>query len=121
MMILAGIGAALMLAADLPVGSAPAPVALPHFPDRVHAFVWRNWTLVPMARLAKVLQAKPQEVRRMGEAMGLPPPPRISADLQRRSALTVIRRNWHLLPYEQLLQLLDWTPEKMAFTLREDD
>src|SRR5579884_4445528 len=33
---------------DLPVGSAPAPVALPHFPDRLHAFVWRNWPLVPI-------------------------------------------------------------------------
>ncbi|MCL5098067.1 MAG: hypothetical protein M1608_11190, partial [Candidatus Omnitrophica bacterium] len=33
----------------------------------------------------------------------------------------MIRRNWHLLPYDQLLELLDWTPEQMAFTLREDD
>jgi hypothetical protein len=120
-MIFAGIGVALMLATDLPMGSAPAPVALPHFPDRVHAFVWRNWTLVPVARLAKVLQARPQEIRRMGEAMGLPPNPAIPSGLQRRSALTIIRRNWHLLPYEQLLQLLDWTPEQMAYTLREDD
>ncbi len=33
----------------------------------------------------------------------------------------MIRRNWHLLPYEQLLKLLDWTPEHLAFILREDD
>ena len=33
----------------------------------------------------------------------------------------LIRRNWHLLPYEQLLELLDMTPEQLAFTLREDD
>src|SRR6185369_13059231 len=100
-MLFAEIGAALMLATDLPMGSAPAPVALPHFPDRVHAFVWRNWPLVPVERMAQVLQAKPQEVRQMGAAMGLPPAPKLSAAFHRRSALTVIRRNWHLLPYDQ--------------------
>src|SRR5688572_19004093 len=109
-MLSACLGVILMLSADLPMGSAPAPVALPHFPDRVHAFVWRNWPLVSAERMAKVLQAKPQDIRRLGEAMGLPPAPKLSSDLARRSALTVIRRNWHLLPYDQLLTLLDWTP-----------
>ena len=33
----------------------------------------------------------------------------------------MIRRNWHLLPYEQLTQLLGITPEELAFRLREDD
>jgi hypothetical protein len=60
-------------------------------------------------------------LRRIGQAMGLFDPPPITRDQQRRSYITVIRRNWHLLPYEQLLQLLGWTPEQMAFTLREDD
>ncbi|MDD5728933.1 MAG: hypothetical protein PHV59_10255, partial [Victivallales bacterium] len=35
--------------------------------------------------------------------------------------ITVIRRNWHLLPYAQLLELLGWIPEEMAFILKEDD
>lgn len=105
----------------LPVGNAPEPVALPHFPSTLHAVIWRNWTLVPLARLAQVLGTSPEKLRQRGKAMGLPDPPRVSADAWRRSYLTVIRRNWHLLPYEQLLALLDWTPEKLAFTLREDD
>jgi hypothetical protein len=53
--------------------------------------------------------------------MGLAKPPRITTNQRRRSFITVIKRNWHLLPYEQLLELLDWTPEQMAFTLHEDD
>src|SRR5260221_3072137 len=53
--------------------------------------------------------------------MGLPPKPRINADQQRRSYITIIKRNWHLLPYEQLLLLLGWNAEQLAFTLREDD
>ena len=32
-----------------------------------------------------------------------------------------IRQNWHLLTYEQILTLLDWTDEKLQFTLKEDD
>src|ERR1035438_4287103 len=43
---------ALLTAADLPRGSAPKPVPFPHFPDRLHAFVWRNWPLVPARRMA---------------------------------------------------------------------
>lgn len=106
---------------DLPSGNAPAPVPAPYFPSRMHAFVWRNWQLVPLARMAAVVGAKPEELRRMGRAMGLQGPPRITADTIRRSYITVIRRNWHLLPYSQLLQLLGWSEEQMAFTLREDD
>lgn len=114
-------GPASMGLADLPKGAAPKPVALPHFPSRLHAFVWRNWPLVTPGRMAAVVGAKRADIVRLGEAMGLGKPPRITPDLQARSYITVIKRNWHLLPYEQLLQLLDWTPEQMAFTLREDD
>jgi hypothetical protein len=107
--------------ADLPTGTAPKPVANPHFPTRLHAFVWRNWPLVTPERMARVVGAKRADIVRMGRAMGLGKPPRITKDQQARSYITVIKRNWHLLPYEQLLELLGWTPEQMAFTLREDD
>ena len=83
--------------------------------------VWRNWSLVPIARLARGVGAKPADLLRLGHAMGLDGPPRITPEQQRRSYITVIRRNWHLLPYAQLLDLLDWTPEQLAYTLREDD
>ncbi|RRB07956.1 hypothetical protein EHT25_07765 [Larkinella rosea] len=53
--------------------------------------------------------------------MELPPIQPVSADQLKRSYLTLIRRNWHLLPREQLLTLLDWTDEKLTFTLQEDD
>src|SRR5438132_327536 len=120
-MLLFLLGAMGMLHSNLPMGSAPPPVAARHFPDRLHAYVWRNWSLVPTARLAKVIGAKPAEVLSIGKAMGLSDPPAISAMQHRRSYLTVIRRNWHLLPYSQLLELLGWTEEQMAYTLREDD
>ncbi|MGI6460307.1 MAG: hypothetical protein ACOX5J_09465 [Candidatus Hydrogenedentales bacterium] len=108
-------------AVELPVGSAPEPVTFDHFPTRLHACVWRNWTLVPMDTLANVCGAETAELLDMGRAMGLEGPPEITPNQQRRSYITVIRRNWHLLPYEQLLSLLGWTAEEMAYTLREDD
>jgi hypothetical protein len=106
---------------DLPRGTFPAALSFPHFPDRLHAFVWRNWSLVPLERMAQVIGAKPADLARVGEAMGLPAQPPISVQQQRRSYITVIRRNWHLLPYGQLLELLGWSAAQMAFTLREDD
>ena len=105
----------------LPVGSAPLPVASPHFPSRLHAYVWRNWQLVPAGRLAEVVGAAPEQIIALGRAMGLSGPPAVDANVQRRSAITVIRRNWHLLPYEQLLALLGWTDQELAYSLREDD
>src|SRR5579859_5357301 len=65
---------------DLPTGAAPRPLELSHFPDRLHGFVWRNWELVPCARLAAVLQAGTRAIRRLAARMGLPPQPHISAD-----------------------------------------
>src|ERR1043166_7775479 len=107
--------------AELPQGAAPLPVQFPPFPDVLHGVVWRNWPLVPLERMARVVGTTPRHIERMGRAMGLGRPPRINRDQWARSYLTIIRRNWHLLPYDQLLQLLAWTPEKLAYTLREDD
>lgn len=111
----------LIASPDLPVGSNPQSLEYRHFPDRVHAYVWKNWPLVPVERLATVIGATPADLERMAGAMGLGPQPPITADIERRSYITVIRRNWHLLPYDQLLQLLGWTEKQLAYALREDD
>jgi hypothetical protein len=109
----------------LPHGSAPAPLPLPHFPDALHAVIWRNWELVDVERLAQVLRATPRQIAAIADSMGLPSVEQVInlpyKEIQRRAYITLIRRNWHLLPYEQLLELLGWTAEELAFTLREDD
>ncbi len=112
---------ALVGAVQLPMGTAPEPLAFPHFPDPLHAYVWFNWELVPPGRLASVVGATEGQIRAIGYSMGLPEPKPVSEDQWRRSYITLIRRNWHLLPYEQLLALLDWTDEELAYCLREDD
>ena len=105
----------------LPVGTAPQALDFPHFASRMQAFVWRNWQLVSLERMAATVGAPAAALGDMGRSLGLAGPPAIDPEIPRRAFITVIRRNWHLLPYEQLLTLLGWSAEKLAFTLREDD
>src|SRR5205814_6216246 len=77
--------------------------------------------LVPPERMARVVGATPAQILELGHSMGLADPPRVTREQERRSHLTVIRRNWHLLPYEQLLTLLGWSADQLAYALREDD
>ncbi len=107
--------------AVLPHGNAPEPVVNQHFPDAVHAFVWRNWSAVEPEKLAQILGTSVENVTSLAVSMGLPEDAAVSPDLMRRGYATLIRRNWHLLPYEQLLELVEMTPERLAFILREED
>ena len=105
----------------LPTGGAKPALAAQHFPDRLHSFVWRNWELVGLERMAEVLGTTSENVREIGLSIGLPPHVAPTTEQLKRSYLSIIRRNWHLLPYEQLLELLDWDAGHLAFTLQEDD
>ncbi len=100
---------------------APAPLRAPHFPRPLDEYVFRNWGAVPPERIAAAIGAKVEDIRGLARELGLGEPPAISSEAWRRGYLTVIRRNWHLLPYEQLLALLGWDEAKLAFILREDD
>ncbi len=104
-----------------PVGSAPLPIAFDHFPDRLHAVVWRNWQIVRPSILAQVLGTSADRITQLAASMGLPPAEDVLPDLARRAYVTVLRRNWHLLPYEQLLPLIGMSRAELAYSLREDD
>jgi hypothetical protein len=105
----------------LPVGHAPQPVPTPHFPSALYAVIWRNWDVIEVNFLAEVLRATPEQIEALAATMGLPEQRAIAPDELRRNYMTVLRRNWHLLPYEQLCQILKWTAAEMQFFLNEDD
>ncbi len=105
----------------LPEGSAPAALAAAHFPNRVYEFIWRNWNVVEPAKLAKILETSVENVVELAASMGLPTAATIPPEVKTRGYVTVLRRNWHLLPYDQLLKLLEMTPERLDFCLREED
>ncbi len=101
--------------------SGAAPVEEPHFPSRLHLYVWRNWELANTAEIARVVGATEADVLRLGESMGLPEKRALNPDQLRRLYVTVIRQNWHVLPESQIIRLLGWDRERFEFTLKEDD
>ena len=101
--------------------SSPDPIPEPHFPDRLHLFIWRNWELTNADRMAKVLGTTPDKVLEIGASMGLPPKPNLTQDQLRRLYITIIRENWHVLPDDQLIELLGWNSRQYDYTLKEDD
>lgn len=91
-----------------------------HFPTRMQAFVFRNWETVDKARIAKVLKVDVETVSKIASDMGLPAQSDLSPWMT-RGYITIIKQNWHILPYSQILELLDWDEEHLAYVLKEDD
>ena len=99
-----------------------AAVTCAPFPDALSAYVWRNWPVVPVDRLASAIGASRADLEGVAAEMGLPvPQPAVSSLWHRKGYITVVRRNWHLLPYEQLLKVVDMTRAELAYSLTEDD
>ncbi|BBH24604.1 hypothetical protein Back11_59490 [Paenibacillus baekrokdamisoli] len=107
---------------ELQTDSEKRALALPHFPTHMQAVIWRNWGMVSTGRLGEVLGATEAQIIEAATELGLDKSTAGNeARWLERGYITIIRANWHLLPFEQLLQLLGWTEERLAFTLKEDD
>lgn len=103
----------------LPPNGKPA-IPLPHFPTRHQAFLFRAWEYIPAEIIAKILKTDTATVRQAAADMGLPD--YAPGDLWlRRGYITILRRMWHILPYDQLLELLDTDEQSLARLMREDD
>ena len=105
----------------LPAVSAQPALTFHHFPTRHQAVIWRNWGFVPAARLATLLGTTEGHVLNRAGELGLPAHMAVNRRWLERSYITIIRNNWHLLPYRQLLLLLGWTVDQLNFVLREED
>ena len=101
---------------------APAALTFPHFPNPVCCFLFRNWNIVPLAKLAGLIGATPAQLRELAMRMGLPPADdRHAAAWRSRGYCTIIRQNWHLLTEAQLLELLELSAGELEHMLKEDD
>ncbi len=101
-------------------GKRPA-IDYAYFPSRLHAFVFRNWTCVPASRLAKTVGASEEQICSIAAQLGLPKQGRIESAWKDKGYITVLRRNWHLLDYPQLLTLLGMSAQELEFKLIADD
>ena len=95
-------------------------IALNHFPTRQQAFIFRAYEYVEPAKIAQVLKTTEEKVRKAAADMGLPEYNPGNVWLN-NGYITIIRSMWHILPYEQLLELLDMDEEALGIVLREDD
>jgi len=105
----------------LPMGDARKALDFPHFPSSQQAFIWRNWNTIPTEKLASLLGTSTKNIEELALEMGLTVEHAVDPRWLTHGYMTVIRANWHLLPYEQLLELLDWTRNRMESALKEDD
>lgn len=107
---------------ELPrIETALPPLDISHFPEPYQCFIYRNWEMISPSRLARVLGCDEERVRAEARALGLPESDARESLWLDRGYITVIRANWHLLPYGQLCELLGWSEERLCFILREDD
>ncbi len=95
-------------------------IVLEHFPTKIQAVVFRMWEMVPAKTLAKVLETTEENIEKLAFDMGLPKQKNLENWLS-KGYITIIRSAWHILPYEQILDLIDISAEELRFILREDD
>jgi len=95
-------------------------LTVPHFPTDFQTLIFRLWEMVDAKRLAKVLETTEENVKASAAEMGLGDQVWLS-EWMSRGYISILRQVWHLLPYEQILKLLDCTEERLAFILKEDD
>lgn len=105
----------------LPEVSDVRAIEYEYFPTRWQAVVWRNWGYVSVERIAKALATSCEKIREAAEILGLNPEEPVNEAWEKRGFLTIIRNNWHLCTYEQILILLNISEEALAFILKEDD
>lgn len=101
-----------------PLGKAPVPT--PHFPTSECAFVFRGLEFFSYQKLGEILGTTAENIKALGAAMGIYEDQKSDIWLK-KGYITIIRSMWHLLPYEQLLQLLETDEDSLAILLREED
>ena len=91
-------------------------------PSAWQTVIFRNYGYVKTERIAEVLGCDTKTVISEAERLGLSDCKDAYADLfEARGYITVIRNNWYLLPYEQLVCLLGFDTDKLDFILKNDD
>lgn len=91
------------------------------FPEAFLNVIWRNWKLVDLCKLSYVLETTEDKILECAELLGLEPYKKADDIWVKRGYLTIIRNNWHLLDYSQLMNLLGLSEHELAFILKEDD
>ena len=101
-------------------GPGKAPVRHKHFPTAHQAFIFRASEFVSFEKIAAVLRTDVENVVRCARQMGIDHAEDSRIWLE-KGYVSIIRALWHILPYEQLTELLETDEAALAMTLREED
>ncbi len=92
-----------------------------YFPTKIHTIIFRLWKMIPSERIARVLKTTPENVITTAKSMGLSDEGNNFLNWKEKGYITIIKAMWHLLPYEQILEMLGWDEQRLAYVLKEDD
>lgn len=97
-------------------------LAWDHFPTRFQQVIFRNWNRITPEKIAAVLHTTVKQIEIEADRLGLRKfDPDLCDQWLRRGYLTIIRENWHLLNYAQLLELLGFSEERLYRILMDED
>ena len=89
-------------------------------PQKWQTVLLRNYSLVPTATLASVLGTSVETIELEAKRLGIEKL-KYNPKWKEQGYINIIKNNWHLVPYDQLLELLDMDEETLAYNLKEDD
>ncbi len=95
-------------------------IPLEHFPTKHQAFIFRAIEYVSAERIAKILGTTKENVIKAAADMGLDDCKNENIWLT-KGYITIIKRLWHILPYDQLIDLLGTDKDSLAVIMREED
>ena len=93
---------------------------LDNFPTKWQMVIFRNYGLISVDKIAKTLHCSEEIIENEAQRLGLDGV-EYDENWEKRGYITLIRNNWFLLPYAQILTLLGITEEKLAFYLEKED
>ena len=92
----------------------------PHFPTPMQAVIFRNWEIVSKEKIAECLECCVSDIEKQARKMGLGPQKNTEI-WQGRGYISIIKSNWGLLCYDQLLKLLGKSESELAIILKDED
>lgn len=103
-----------------PIPTEGKTLTVSHFPTAFQTVIFRLWESVPCKKLAQVLHTTEEKVAKAAADMGLGEQVFLEK-WHSRGYITILRFVWNLLPYDQIMELLDYTEQRLKFILKEDD
>ena len=90
------------------------------FPQAWQTVIFRNYGYISTDKIAKTLACDEETVVREAARLGLGDVA-YDKNWEEKGYLTLIRHNWYLLNYRQMMTLFGYSEEKLDFLLKEED